>query len=272
MSAFDIATVGDNCIDRYGPPLGVAFVGGNAVNVAVQLAARGLKIAYFGAVGDDRDGRRVVSSLRQRGVAVGHVRTRPGLTAYTDIAFDAASERVFAFEEFGVCRGYAPSRPEVEALKRLRHVHLGWLDDGGALKRSLLSAGTSISQDLSVNASAIDVLPDGLSIAFMSGETREEAESLLQRALAAGAATAIVTMGRLGSLASDGTTIAATDAEPVVPVDTTGAGDTFIAAFIAARLSALDLQASLEEGRAAAALTCLHYGGFPQTPERLSTL
>jgi len=267
MPAFDVATVGDNCIDRYAAPLGLSFVGGNAVNVAVQLAMRRPGVAYFGAVGDDAAGRRTVVSLRANDVIVEHVRVTPGVTAWTDIELDSSGERVFAFEEFGACRGYRPSAAEVELLKTLRHVHLGWLDDGGALKRALLSAGVSVSQDLSVNAASIDVRPDQLSIAFLSAATRREAEVLAERTLSAGAGIAVVTMGHLGSMASDGRTLAIADAEPVVPVDTTGAGDTFIAAFIAARLERRDLQAALDAGRTAAAATCLHYGGFPQSGE-----
>ena len=34
----DIAAIGDNCIDRFLPPVDDCLVGGNAVNVAVQLA------------------------------------------------------------------------------------------------------------------------------------------------------------------------------------------------------------------------------------------
>jgi len=85
----------------------------------------------------------------------------------------------------------------------------------------------------------------------------------------AGASVVVVTMGRIGSLASDGRQIVAADAVPVTPVDTTGAGDTFIAAFIDARLTGLDLQSSLNAGRSAAAATCRHYGGFPQRLDRL---
>ena len=47
MHGFDVATVGDNCIDRYGPPLGLSLVGGNAVNVAVQLARLGVARRLF---------------------------------------------------------------------------------------------------------------------------------------------------------------------------------------------------------------------------------
>ena len=265
MSAFEVAAVGDNCIDRYGPPLSKSFVGGNAVNVAIHLASRRPVVAYFGAVGDDADGRRVLSALRERRVVVDNVKVRPtAVTAYTNVEFDAAGERFFAFEEFGACRGYRPSTDDLVILRRLRHVHLGWLDDGGELKRALLSAGVGVSQDLSVNAAAVDVRADGLSIAFASADTQTQAEAMLAAMLAAGASVAVVTMGRLGSLASDGPTIVKADALPVVPVDTTGAGDTFIAAFIDARLAGRDLQAALHAGRSTAVKTCLHYGGFPQ--------
>lgn len=44
------AAVGDNCIDRYLAPVGDCLVGGNAVNVAVQLARLGRRASYFGTV------------------------------------------------------------------------------------------------------------------------------------------------------------------------------------------------------------------------------
>ena len=47
----------------------------------------------------------------------------------------------------------------------------------------------------------------------------------------------MVTCGAAGSVASDGKTMARTDARPVEVVDTLGAGDTFIAGFLAARLA-----------------------------------
>ena len=265
MGGFDVATVGDNCIDRYGPPRSLALVGGNAVNVAVQLARLGLRVAYFGAVGDDDDGRRVVACLRENGVATRNVRVVAGRTAFTDIAFRDGGERVFAFEDFGVCRGYRPEAEEVAVLAGMRHVHLGWLDDGGALKRRLSASGAGVSQDLSVNAEAADVSPAGLTIAFVSAEgTEADADALLVQTRAGGAGIAVVTRGVHGSAASDEIVRAETGVVPVDVTDTTGAGDSFIAGFIAARLAGRDLQDCLEAGRDRAALACTHLGGFPQ--------
>jgi fructoselysine 6-kinase len=268
---FDLATVGDNCIDRYLAPVGASTVGGNAVNVAAHLAARGHRVAYAGAVGDDADGRRVVAALRAAGVATGLVRVvAGGRTATSDIQTGPDGERVIGPEDFGVCRGYRPDAETVAALLGSRHVHIGWLDDGGAVRRHLVASGVAVSQDLAVNADARDLGAESLAPAFASATTPDEGEALARRLLEAGARLAVITCGRSGSLASDGTMVARVGAAPARIVDTLGAGDTFIAAFIAGRVRGLDLQACLEAGRDAAALTCAHLGGFPQTPVALA--
>ena len=267
MERLRIATVGDNCIDRYLAPVGLSTVGGNAVNVAVQLTRLGQDVAYFGAVGDDAEGRRLLACLRENGLRTEPVRTAAGRTAYTDIGSDPSGDRIMLFEEFGVCRGYRPDAPEIEILSRMRHVHIGWLADGGELKRTLTAAGVGVSQDLSVNAVAENVRPEGLSIAFASAEgSRRRGEALLEQLLVAGARVAVVTCGADGSMASDGTHRAEADVAPAALIDTLGAGDTFIAGFIAAHLQGRSLAACLEMGRDAAAVTCTQLGGFPQTP------
>lgn len=270
MKKLRFATVGDNCIDRFQPPVGQSLVGGNAVNVAVQLAALGHDCFYFGAVGTDADGARTRALLQQNGVITDYLQDRPGVTAYTDIAVQESGDRVMTFEDFGVCAGYAPSPAEVDILKTMDHVHIGWLDDGGALKRALSAAGISVSQDLSVNADPASRSPDGLSIAFGSaGEDEEFAERMTSDLLDQGAQLAVVTRGALGSSASDGTHTATTGITPVEIIDTTGAGDSFIAGFLSARIDGLPLEQCLETGRDRAALTCSHVGGFPQDPAPL---
>ena len=270
MAEVTVAAVGDNCIDRY-LALGRSTVGGNAVNVAVHLARLGQGAAYFGAVGDDADGRRVLAALGDNGVATGHVHVRNGLTAYTDIAFGDGGERIIAFEEFGVCAGYRPTDAEIAMLRRLRHVHIGWLNDGGALKEALAAAGTNVSQDLSVTSPAAGRRAAGLAVAFASaGPSVAEGEALAARLIADGARTAVVTCAAAGSVASDGKTTARTGAWPVEVVDTLGAGDTFIAGFLAARIAGEEIVRCLEAGRDLAAATCGHIGGFPQAPGMLT--
>lgn len=263
-SPAEVATVGDNCIDR-DLARRSSTVGGNAVNVAVQSRRQGRAVAYFGAVGRDRAGDRTFAALRERGVDTRGVRQIAGRTAFTDLAVDADGERIIALEDFGTCLGYRPDEAEIARLSRMRHVHIGWLDDGGRSKRRLAAAGASLSQDLAVNPGA-----DGLGIAFASaGPSPSRARALAGAALAEGARLVVVTMGPLGSYATDGAREAETGIRAVPIIDTTGAGDTFVAAFIHTHLARFPLADRLAAGRDAAAETCTHLGGFPQAPDPL---
>lgn len=262
--ALRIATLGDNCMDRYLPPVNRLLAGGNAVNVAVQLARLGQDAAYFGAVGADREGLFLRAALAQNGVALAGLLTdAERRTAYTDIETLPGGERRIGTEDFGACAAYRLPAAHLEPLRGFGHVHIGWLNDGGAAKHALRSRGLSVSQDLSVNNRPENLQPEGLSIAFLSADP-EEAEARADALLAAGAGLAVVTMGAAGSLATDGRDRARIDALPVVPVDTTGAGDSFIAGFLSAKLGGAGLAAALQAGAAAARATCLHPGGFPQ--------
>jgi fructoselysine 6-kinase len=265
--ALRIAAVGDNCLDRFLAPRNTSLVGGNAVNVAVHLARLGADALYCGAVGDDAAGQRIVASLAENGVDTRFAVRRAGLpTAYTDIAVDSAGERRFLAEEFGACAGYVPAPECLEDLRRMDHVHIGWLDDGGALKRELRQAGVGVSQDLSVNAAPENLTSSDLSIVFISADAPDKsARAALRGLVDAGAAIAIATCGAQGSLAWDGRNEEQMGVVPAWIVDTTGAGDSFIAGFLFAHLNGAMLANSLAAGARLAAATCGHAGGFPQS-------
>ena len=266
MPGQEIACIGDNCIDRFLPPVDDCLVGGNAVNVAVQLALLERRLHYFGAVGDDAAGAAVSSALAAQGVGIERLRMMTGQrTAFTDIEISEDGERTFAFEEFGACATYVPSAGDLGRLRLMRHVHIGWLNGVGDVKRALAGSGVTLSQDLTVNNSPENLSPAGLDIAFCSAEP-DEADAAAARLIAGGARLAVVTLGASGSMVSDGRTTFIAAAPPVTPEDTTGAGDAFIAGFIHAYLAGMTLEQALALGTGRAAVACLHRGGFPQTP------
>ena len=261
-----IATVGDNCIDRYLPPLNRELVGGNAVNVAVNMQRLGHRAAYFGAAGGDAEGARVHTVLGQLGLDLASLKTiAAGRTSLTVIATGADGDRRFVSEDFGVRRGYRPDAADRARLKTMRHVHIGWLDDAGATKRALAQAGISVSQDLSVNAEACNISPMDLSIAFLSCDGGEAlARDLARSVMAQGARLAVIMRGARGSLAMSGDDIFTGEAVPVKVRDTTGAGDSFIAGFVAAHLDGRSITDCLTKGHDEAARTCQIFGGFAQ--------
>lgn len=268
MIAFDLIALGDNCIDRLTGAVTGELVGGNAVNVAVQAAGLGLRSGYCGAVGPkgEADADRVIAALAAKGVDTSLV-DRSGLpTSVTRLLVGADGNRTILSEDFGACAHWFPARPALHAMTASRHVHIGWLQDGGRAREALARESISLSQDVSVNAADEDLGVAGLTIAFASlPEIRAgEAVSRASELVARGAKAAVVTLGARGSLAlMDGQTCHA-NAHAIIPTDTTGAGDAYIAGFLTARLNGADVPSAMAAGHACAATCCGHPGGFPQ--------
>jgi fructoselysine 6-kinase len=251
-----VACFGDNCIDRYLPPLDLALVGGSCVNVAVGLRERGIRSAYIGAVGADADGERVVAELKGRGISVERVAVDPAHpTAVTEIEVTAEADRRFVYEDYAIHDAYEPSEVVWALLATARHVHASRLPRH--LERLVALEGPSVSYDFSDHPIPESLV--GLDIAFASGG---DPATLVER----GARCAVVTLGASGSLAAEST--GALVREPSTPVaqvvDTCGAGDAFIAAFLASQLADASLAAALAAGSAAGADACAYVGAFPQ--------
>jgi fructoselysine 6-kinase len=124
----------------------------------------------------------------------------------------------------------------------------------------------SVSYDFS--AGHIPPQLDGLAIAFIPGELlpagadpAASACELVDR----GCSCAVVTLGSKGSVAATADEEEGVSAAPLASVlDTCGAGDAFIAAFIVGRLAGRTLRECLAVGAEAGAEACSIVGAFPQ--------
>ncbi|MFZ1660818.1 MAG: PfkB family carbohydrate kinase [Paracoccaceae bacterium] len=268
MTAFDLIALGDNCIDRLTGAVTADLVGGNGVNVAVQTAMLGLRAAYCGAVGPtgEADGDRVLAALGAKGVDVSLVERRALATSVTCLSVAEDGNRSILTEDFGACAGWSPPSTSLRALSAARHVHIGWLQDGGNSRRALAREGVSLSQDVSVNAAGEDLGVAGLAIAFASlpEAMADCAGARAADIVAQGAKGAVITLGAKGSHALIGGKTFRANASGIIPVDTTGAGDAYIAGFLAARLNGDDVPKAMAAGHTCAAACCGHPGGFPQ--------
>ncbi|MCU1437126.1 MAG: hypothetical protein JWP66_213 [Naasia sp.] len=260
MTSLRFATVGDNTIDQYFGDENVSYVGGNAVNVAVQLRLLGNEVDYAGAVGDDEDGRRIRAALEERGIGVDGLEVLPGITSISQIIVRPDGERVIGFEDFATSADYRPDTARLDTLSRCTVVHIGMSPFAAEIRRELKRRGTLVSQDCAVSAGY-----DSLDVAFGSaGADEPTARRLAEEALAGGATLAVVTQGAAGSIAYDGTTWWSQAADPVTVVDTTGAGDSFIAGFLSVYGRGGSISESLASGAASAASTCGRLGAFEQ--------
>jgi fructoselysine 6-kinase len=262
MNAPVVIAVGDNCLDAYLTRNQLA-VGGNALNVAVQWHRRGLTARYFGVVGPDAEGDAVLAALAAAGLDAADCERRPGHTAVT-LLQDRHGDRRFLLEDLGVGLHYIPEAERLAALRGAAWVHLG-TNSAQALLAHLLAEGVAFSVDISTAHEALDLA--GVPLVFASGpeSETEPVQPLMQRLLALGARRVVVTCGRRGAFYHDGARLHQVAARLVQVVDTCGAGDSFIAAFIAEHLlNQRPAEVALARATEAAALTCGHEGGYPQ--------
>lgn len=268
-----LATVGDNCIDRYLPPIDRSLVGGNALNVAVNLRRHGHAVRYAGAVGDDPEGRAVLAAARGVGIDVDAVETVAEGTGVTLVRLHADGEREFVSEQLGSSERYTPPPATVALLAESDWVHCAGLPDGSGWL-SGLAGSTRLSYDFSHphDADRLASICPSLALAFLSlpGGSPAEGLALARRAVALGADAAVVTLGRRGSVGVSATASVHRPALAVATVDTLGAGDAFIAGTVDAVLAGADLDRAMTAGTADAAEACRHLGAWPANESQSS--
>lgn len=262
QKAAKLLAVGDNCLDVY-VHSGVTFVGGNALNVAVNWKRAGHDSVYWGVVGTDPAAQQVIDEAVEQGLERAAIERVDGATGVTLVEM-LDGDRNFIFEEFGVGATWQPSELIEQEAQGADWVHVAGVDLSDGFVERLVAKGCRVSVDLSTFGETGGVA--GCSVAFASEpggieDAWRRAEELRN---VAGAKVAVVTSGSLGAVAigPEGRV----RAQPVHAdvVDTCGAGDSFIAATAAHLALGRSLESALRAGAESAAATCEHDAGFPQ--------
>lgn len=258
-----VAVVGDNCVDCYQGDANTRYPGGNAVNVAVYLQRAGVPVSYMGVVGNDDAGRYLRACLECEDVDLHHLKVGDGATGKTFVEL-RNGERRFLGDEYGCQVPFKLDPEQLGLLGTCRLVHFSAFTSwsGGAqycqpdLARELaaLAGGPKLALDFSDT-------PEGLALFTTVGclldysffsRSELEGQALLDftancRQVTEG--TVIVTMGDKGCLAGGRRERNIfVPAEKCTAVDTLGAGDSFIAGFIASALGQRSLSESLVNG------------------------
>ena len=266
-------------------------VGSSSAIFACGAARLGLAVAFVGVAGDDAFGRYTIDAMSARGIDVSACSidpTRPTgatviLTSGSDRAMLTAMGTIGAFEVDAV--------PDV-LLARSRHLHSGGFYLQEASRERLpgflaiaRSRGLTTSFDTNWDPSerwdggvlamlrAADVfLPNEAEATRIAGvDGADEAARLLAESGADGRSDGgpivVVKRGPAGAVACRaGETLVRVPAMPVIPIDTTGAGDSFNAGFLCAWLDGGSLAESLELGAACGALSTAAVGGVDAQP------
>jgi fructoselysine 6-kinase len=271
VGRLSLGSVGDNCIDRYVPPVRPDTVGGNALNVAAGFVRAGHAARYLGAVGNDEGGRLVLGAASSAGVDVDGVQVLSAPTGVTTVELLPDGDRRFLDESYGASALYRLDRDGLTRLRGCSWVHAVNLPSASEAIPRLAAARHTLSYDFSDHDDneLRRTLCPVLQVAFFSAPEASDAEAgaLADTALSDGAAIVVVTRGAAGSLAAGGEGFLLQEALPARVVDTLGAGDAFIAAFIASRVAGAAMPEALQDGAEAAARTCENVGPWPIAKE-----
>jgi fructoselysine 6-kinase len=259
-------SVGDNCVDHYLAPIDRNFVGGNALNVAVAIQNAGYPAAYLGFIGDDEDGKLILSELNRAGVDTSMVKTLAGNTACTQVRLTSSGDRQFIHEDLGPKDAFILTKEDIQFINRHRLVHATFL--GGTedyLPQFADNTSLIVSFDYSERSlnALIDRTIQFVDIAFFSlpEDATTTMEELARQMYGRGPKMIVVTQGRLGSLVFDGI-VYAQPAMPIEVVDTLGAGDAYIGTFLSNWLLGKPIPECMETATKIAGETCTHFGGF----------
>lgn len=264
------AVVGDNCIDVYAD-LDLAYPTGNAFDVGVHLRQQGVATSFIGYTGDDHYGDWVTETLTELGFDLSRLGRLPGPTAIAELGMDG-SECLHQRYHEGVQANlpYTGDQVEFAAGHDLVHStpwasfndHLPAVAAGGAM----ISFDYSDRQDAPDSQASMPYVDYGF---FSLRERDQAARDVLRMAVDRGVGTAVATLGPQGSIAFDGVSFVNCPARRAARVvNTVGAGDSFIAAFLFQVMQGRPLAECLAAGARLSADVVGWFGPWRATPLR----
>ena len=280
-------------------PAFVKAPGGAAANVAVGLARLGVASAFMGKVGEDPFGHFLADTLAAEGVEVGALRFETAArTALAFVSLRADGEREFLFYRHpSADMLFRPDEVDEGVIAAARAFHFDSISLAAEQPRATALHAASLAQrhgklisyDVNLRlplwpdaATAKAVIREGMARAAVMKLSDDELDFLtgsrepaaLRRSLwHDGLKVAVLTLGRQGSVLLTPQGERHVPSIPVTAVDTTGAGDGFVAGFLAGLLErdAWDdeaLVAICRFANAVGAIATTERGAIPALPTR----
>ncbi len=251
--------------------------GGKGANQALAARRAGAEVRMIGAAGKDSMGGQALELLRAGGVDLSAVKRLDVAQGVAMIFVDKAGENVIgilpgANAEVSIedadrtlagltSKDVLVVQQEIAPGSTIRALSVA--RERGA--RTILNTAPFLPTTREAAKRADIVVSNETEFALLAGEG-DLSEKMAGYAGATGR-TIIVTLGPDGARAhtADGKTIAV-PAHTVTPVDTVGAGDTFVGYLAAGLEAGLELDAAMKRAAVAASLACLKPGAQPAIP------
>lgn len=244
------------------------FLGGKGINQSISISKSKGYVRHVGAVG--RDGRWALQSLEAAGIDPSYIKKTDGVTGHAIITVDAAGENQIIIVG-GANRSFTTGM--IEAA----------LNDAGPGDWVLFQNETNLTSKIAEHAKNRDIKTAFSAAPFVAGdvlplldkvnllavneiEAKAIADTLGCTIKEIPVQTLLVTKGAEGAVFYSEGTVIEHPAYPVTPVDTTGAGDTFLGAFLALYCEGKTPKQALHYASAAAALQVTRPGAADAIP------
>ncbi|MEI6100792.1 MAG: sugar kinase [Eubacteriales bacterium] len=253
--------------------------GGDAANSAVVLSQLGKKVALAGALGNDGIGNLVRGMIASKGVETGTIRMKDGVqTSVSIVLVNSQGDRTF------ICtRGnnitLCLQDLDFSLIQQTRHINISSLfahplleKDGISFFKAAGEAGVTISADVGHDnyntgfAGVADLMqyvdlfmPSYVEAKYMTGETepKKMAEFFIRHT---GQKIVVIKLGAEGCFVFEKGKGYNVPAFKVESIDTTGAGDNFVAGFLHAYLDGMPIRDCARFACAAAAISTQYLG------------
>lgn len=267
--------------------------GGAESNVAICASRLGTSTAWIGRIGDDAFGRRITRALRGERIAVHDVvdAVAPTALMLKDHPIPGRT-RVSYYRRSGAGSNLSPADLPLEIIRNADVLHVTGItlalsetarESVFAAVHCARDAGVKVSFDVNHRSKlwsaeqAADVYRDLAALSDIVFAGTDEAEILVGKAKPAqladslralGPDQAVIKLGADGALGIDHATTLTQPAVPVQVVDSVGAGDAFVAGYLAELIEGSPLATRLETGAACGAYVCLGSGDWELMPSR----
>lgn len=268
--------LGDNVVDKY-EHIRTMYPGGNALNFAAYAKKLGINSAFLGAFGSDDEADHVQNTIHELGLDISKCRHFNGENGCARVTLEDGDRVFLGSNEGGVLRenGLNLTEDDLEYIKTFDLVHAGLYGytepELDKIKELNIPISFDFSDDFTMEEVGIIAPKVDFSFFSCSHLKTDEMLNLIMKAHKFGSKIVVVTMGEKGALLYDGTKFYSQEPELVEAVDTMGAGDSFLTAFLVnyitkVKENKLDketiIKESLNEGAIFSAKTCLVEGSF----------
>ncbi len=276
--AIRVIGVGDNVVDKY-MHTKTMYPGGNAFNFSAYASMLGASSSYMGVFGSDEAAQLVQATARELGIDTSHCRVEEGENGYAMITLVDGDRKFLGSNKGGVAKE-KPIHFEEADLEYLNGFSLICTSINSHINPELpkLRPLTPyVAYDFSIleTDEIFDAVCPHIDFAITScgDASMEEIQRRCKRIHQRGCRYVIASRGKNGSVFSDGDHLFTHPAYLVEALDTLGAGDSFLTAFLLSFVEWLEgnhdpselesaVMAAMDAGSKFSAKTCMVHGAF----------